>query len=109
MPALSFADHPELQLVDTTGAGDTYTAAFAVALCELFLLQTQTSNQQGEQPVVTSSATVTEVYQNYNELAQCMRFASQAAFLCISKFGACPAIPNRIEVSNLANNHHDHH
>ena len=34
-PAMSFDDHPNLKLVDTTGAGDTYTAAFGVRLNEI--------------------------------------------------------------------------
>ena len=37
MPAISFADHPALKLVNTAGAGDTYTSAFAVALSETML------------------------------------------------------------------------
>ena len=37
VPAVSFADHPALELVTTTGAGDTYTSAFAVALSEVML------------------------------------------------------------------------
>jgi sugar/nucleoside kinase (ribokinase family) len=48
--ALNFEDHPSYKLVDTTGAGDTFTGAYAIS---------------GDQ-----------------------RFASAAAFLTISKFGA---------------------
>ena len=35
MPACKFSNYPDLSLVDTTGAGDTFTAGFAVALGEL--------------------------------------------------------------------------
>ena len=31
IPAKKFSDHKELSLVDTTGAGDTFTAAYAVS------------------------------------------------------------------------------
>ena len=37
VPAVSFEDHPALELVTTTGAGDTYTSAFSVALSEVVL------------------------------------------------------------------------
>ena len=33
-PSLKFDDYPHMSLVDTTGAGDTFTAAFAVKLSE---------------------------------------------------------------------------
>jgi len=32
--ANSFADHPDLKLIDTTGAGDCFTGAFAVKVAE---------------------------------------------------------------------------
>ena len=43
-PAVDFANHPNMSLVDTTGAGDTFTAAFAVKLSEKKLAL-------GEQPL----------------------------------------------------------
>lgn len=33
-PAYSFIHYPEHQLIDTTGAGDTFTGAFAVKMLE---------------------------------------------------------------------------
>ena len=33
-PAYSFNDYPHLKLVDTTGAGDCFTGAFAVKMLE---------------------------------------------------------------------------
>lgn len=53
------------KVVDTTGAGDCFTAAFAVGLLE----------GQGHQ--------------------ECMRFASAAAALCIKVAGAMPSMPSR--------------
>ena len=38
---MSFDDHPNLKLVDTTGAGDTYTAAFGVRLNEILGVKRQ--------------------------------------------------------------------
>lgn len=35
VPVVSFREHPDVKLVDTTGAGDTYTAAFAVKYAQL--------------------------------------------------------------------------
>lgn len=74
--ALSFAEVPDYSVVDTTGAGDTFTAAFAVRLCE-------------------------QKAQGSIDFAACMAFASRAAFLCISRFGAVPALPHRAEVDEL--------
>ena len=37
MDAFDFANYPGLSLVDTTGAGDTFTSAFAVMLSEIKL------------------------------------------------------------------------
>jgi len=58
-----------LSLVDTTGAGDTFTGGFAVKLLE-----------------------------DNNTEEECLKFASMSAFLCITKFGAGPAIPSRADV-----------
>ena len=55
-------------MVDTTGAGDCFTATFAVALL------------QGKPPV------------------EALRFASAAACLCVQRMGAMPSLPRRHEV-----------
>jgi len=57
--------------VDTTGAGDCFTGAFAVKMLE---------------------------GANYE---QSLEFANQAGFLCITKFGAGPAIPTIEEVHTV--------
>lgn len=67
-PAYSFRDYPQLSLVDTTGAGDCFTAGFAVKLLE-------------DAPY-----------------EKCLEFGCQAGFLCITKFGAGPAIPHLHEI-----------
>ncbi|XP_050215970.2 ribokinase-like [Mercurialis annua] len=59
------------RVLDTTGAGDTFTAAFAVALVE------------------------------GNSKEECMRFAAAAASLCVQVKGAIPSMPDRISVLNL--------
>jgi len=63
----AFSDK-SLQIVDTTGAGDCYTAAF----CTQYIL---------EKPI-----------------SECMKFASTAAFLSITKKGAMPSMPTLEEV-----------
>jgi ribokinase len=60
-----------VSVVDTTGAGDCFTAAYAVALVE------------GRQP------------------AERLRFAAAAAALCVTRLGAMPAMPTRAEVDAL--------
>lgn len=58
-------------IVDTTGAGDCYTAAFAVR------------------------------YGETSDIKQAMDFAGRAAWLCITKFGALPSQPKREDVDAL--------
>lgn len=60
------------KVVDTTGAGDCFTAAFAVALLE------------GERAP-----------------QEALRFASAAACLCVQRLGAMPSLPHRAEVDAL--------
>ncbi|KAJ8767814.1 hypothetical protein K2173_020754 [Erythroxylum novogranatense] len=62
---------PAPRVVDTTGAGDTFTAAFAVALME------------------------------GKPIKDCMRFAAAAASLCIRVKGAIPGMPDRSSVVDL--------
>ncbi len=57
--------------MDTTGAGDCFTAAFGVALMEGL------------------------------PHADALRFASAAACLCVQRLGAMPSLPRREEVEAL--------
>lgn len=72
-PAYSSSD---LQIIDTTGAGDCFTAALAVKLLECDSL-------------------------NPEDFAEAMRFASAAAFLSITKKGALESMPNREAVESF--------
>ncbi|KAJ0101266.1 hypothetical protein Patl1_05066 [Pistacia atlantica] len=65
-PAISAA-----RVLDTTGAGDTFTAAFAVALVE------------------------------GKSKEECLRFAAAAASLCVQLKGAIPSMPDRKSVLDL--------
>ena len=58
-------------MVDTTGAGDCFTAAFGVGLMEGM------------------------------PAAEALRFASAAACLCVQKMGAMPSLPARRDVEGL--------
>ncbi|XP_045801082.1 ribokinase [Trifolium pratense] len=62
-------------VIDTTGAGDTFTAAFAVALVE------------------------------GKSKKECLRFAAAAASLCVQVKGAIPSMPDRKSVLELLNHH----
>ncbi|KAH6780838.1 pfkB-like carbohydrate kinase family protein [Perilla frutescens var. hirtella] len=64
-----------MKVVDTTGAGDTFTAAFAVALVE------------------------------GKPKKECLKFAAAAASLCVQVKGAIPSMPDRESVSNLLQMH----
>ncbi|CAA0815899.1 pfkB-like carbohydrate kinase family protein [Striga hermonthica] len=59
------------KIIDTTGAGDTFTAAFAVALVE------------------------------GKSKTECLQFAAAAASLCVQVKGAIPSMPDRDSVLNL--------
>ena len=59
------------KVVDTTGAGDCFTAAYGVALLE---------GKTG---------------------ADALRFASAAGSICVRRRGAMPSMPNREEVNAL--------
>ncbi|XP_051124823.1 ribokinase [Andrographis paniculata] len=59
------------RVVDTTGAGDTFTAAFAVALVE------------------------------GKSKKECLRFAAAAASLCVEVKGAIPGMPDRNSILDL--------
>ena len=59
------------QVVDTTGAGDCFTAAFGVALMEGM------------------------------PHTEALRFASAAACICVQRMGAMPSLPSRAEVEAL--------
>ncbi|KAL3364374.1 hypothetical protein AABB24_013235, partial [Solanum stoloniferum] len=59
------------KVIDTTGAGDTFTAAFAVALVE------------------------------GKSKEECLRFAAAAASLCVQVKGAIPSMPEKRAVFNL--------
>ncbi|KAG1346788.1 Ribokinase [Cocos nucifera] len=62
---------PAAKVLDTTGAGDTFTAAFAVAMVE------------------------------GKPKKECMKFASAAASLCVQVKGAIPSMPARTAVMEL--------
>lgn len=70
-PAYSFDDFPDLKLVDTTGAGDCFTGAFATEMLE-------------------------DV-----DYEHALEYANQVGFLCITKFGAGPSIPYKAEVEKV--------
>uniref|UniRef100_A0A7S0X1M1 Ribokinase n=1 Tax=Chlamydomonas leiostraca TaxID=1034604 RepID=A0A7S0X1M1_9CHLO len=66
---------PAPKVVDTTGAGDCFTAAYAVAVLQ---------GRVG---------------------ADALRFASAAASICVTRKGAMPSLPSRIEVDALLASH----
>lgn len=68
MNAFNFIDLP---IVDTTGAGDCFTASFASQLLE---------NKSPE---------------------ECLLYATCAAYFSITKFGAMPSLPNKSDVEAI--------
>jgi ribokinase len=69
---------PAEKIVDTTGAGDCFTAAFAVSMIRSR----------------THSAQIKNIFK------EAMRFASTAATLCIQEKGAIPSMPRFEAVQN---------
>ena len=72
---------PNAAVLDETGAGDCYRAAFGVSLMEL------------------CANSVDDI--NDDDIRDCMKFASAAGALAVTKEGAVPSIPTREEVENL--------
>jgi ribokinase len=67
----------DYKIIDTVGAGDCFTGAFAV----------RHSEQDWSNPQNCAA--------NYRNA---MEFGNSAAFLCITKEGAMPSMPSRSEV-----------
>ena len=75
----------DYNIIDTVGAGDCFTASYVVRHSEL-----DWSNKE-------------HWSDNYR---QAMRFGNSAAFLCITRNGAMPAMPSRQEVDNFIQHYH---
>lgn len=71
-------------IIDTVGAGDCFTGAFAVKHSEL---DWSNAEKKGE---------------NYRTA---MEFGNSAAFLCITKSGAMPSMPLRKDVDQFINSY----
>ncbi len=80
MPAIS---SDEYKIVDTIGAGDTYTGYFAVRYMEI---------EKSKQVEISRK----------DKIEESMKFATAAGFLAITKEGAMPSIPVRGEVLALS-------
>jgi ribokinase len=63
----------DMPIVDTTGAGDCFTASFTTQLLE-------------NKPI-----------------KECLLYATCAAYCCITKFGTFPSLPTKEEVVNVLN------
>lgn len=77
------SDHKGKSIIDTTGAGDTFTGAFAVELLRL------------------SDAKGIDILNDRSHIEAAMVFANKAGFLCITKFGAMPSIPTLDQVNQF--------
>lgn len=75
----------DMHVVDETGAGDCFRAAFAVALSERKI--------EGDGTLQDDEKTTS--------IRECMKFASAAGALAVTKQGAVPSIPSREEVHAL--------
>lgn len=73
-----WVDGYRVEAVDTTGAGDAFSGAFLVQLVEKDF-----------------------VFESVEELAEAVKFAHAAAALCVTRYGAIPAMPRREEVERF--------
>lgn len=83
------------KVIDTTGAGDTFTAAFAVALVE-----GKTRNEclkfAGDDHVF-----IFFIYYQFKLIITDSQFTAAAASLCVQVKGAIPSMPERDSVIKL--------
>lgn len=70
----------DYKIIDTVGAGDCFTAAFAVRHLELDWSEAGKDKE------------------NYE---RALNFGNNSAFLCITKKGAMPSMPSRVEVDEF--------
>ena len=77
----------DYKIVDTVGAGDCFTGAYAVRHSEL---------DWSDKSKITA---------NYEEA---MNFGNTSAFLCITKYGAMPSMPFRNEVEHFRETYYPH-
>lgn len=73
----------DLKVIDTTGAGDAFFGSFLYSLLHEACMDVRHLTQTG--------------------MDFCMRFASAAAAVCVSRKGAIPSLPKREEVLSLLN------
>jgi len=85
--ACNLDEDDTMRVVDETGAGDCFRAAFAVALSE------RTIEGDGDSDGTSEDEKVS--------IQECMKFASAAGALAVTKQGAVPSIPSRDEVYEL--------
>lgn len=70
-----FAEDPELPIVDTTGAGDCFSAGFITK------------------------------YIYHKPIKECLIYGSAAAYLCITKKGCLPSNPTKEQVEHYLSTH----
>lgn len=71
---------PKTEVVDTTGAGDSFVAGLLTALANLSAKEDFTADQQ--------------------TLERCISFATQCSAVTVSRYGACASFPVMTEVTN---------
>ena len=80
-------------VVDTTGAGDCFTAAYCVAwLRELGGGRGKEKNSEEEKDAEEEKR---------EKVQQRLRFATAAAALCVTRAGALPSMPSQVEVERF--------
>jgi len=89
----AFSVPSKYRVIDETGAGDCYRAAFAVSLSKVEGSGNGNGNGCGK---------CADVF-----IRACMKFASAAGALAVTKEGAVPSIPSRDEVSEFMNDMSD--
>lgn len=87
------------KVVDTTGAGDAFFGALIGEMITSNIIVSTAGNEETRNNQIRRYTNI--VIDNFDKLLSCINTAQGAAALCISEYGAIPAMPKREDISRF--------